>query len=100
LEPKTDKALVETINRNFDLKLRRRLMTESELLDILSLAVANLLQNDLQKLLSILYRLDVSETKFRQALLAEDSRQMACNIANLILAREKQKLEFRRRYSG
>jgi hypothetical protein len=100
LEDNLDKAVVETVNRNFELKLRRRIIPESEFLEILSLAIAHLLNNNTQKLLSVLYRLDVDENKFRQALLAEDSRQAAGNIARLVLAREKQKLEFRRKYSS
>ena len=82
------------------MKLRRKHLAEPELLELLSLFIGNLLQTDLQKLLSLLYRIDVNETQFRQALLAEDSRQIAENIAKLVLAREKQKLEFRRRYQS
>ena len=100
MEINLDKAVVEIVNRNFELKLRRRIISENEFLEILSLAIAHLLNNNTQKLLSVLYRLDVDEKLFRQALLADDSRQAAGNIARLVLAREKQKLEFRRKYSG
>ncbi|HSI90273.1 MAG TPA: hypothetical protein VK927_04110 [Adhaeribacter sp.] len=95
-----DKNLVEAVNRNFGLKLRRKLFPEAEFLEILTLAIANLLQHDLQKLLSLLYRLDVNETHFRQALLADDSRQIAHNIAKLVLAREKLRIEIRQRYQN
>ena len=95
-----DKTLLQTINLNFGLKLRRKLMPENELLELLTIAVATLLQTNTQKLFGILYRHDVSETKLRQALLADDSRQIAENVARLVIEREKQKLEIRRRYQS
>ena len=75
-------------------------MPEAELLEKLSFAVAHLLQTNTQKLFGILYRHDISEKLLRQALLADDSRQIAENIARLVLEREKQKLEFRRKYQS
>ncbi|MBK0402094.1 hypothetical protein I5M27_03805 [Adhaeribacter sp. BT258] len=95
-----DKTLLQTINQNFGLKLRRKLMPENELLEILTLAIATLLQTNTQKLFGILYRHDVSEKLLRQALLADDSRQIAENVARLVIEREKQKMEFRRRYQS
>lgn len=75
-------------------------MPEAELLEKLSFAVAHLLQTNTQKLFGILYRHDINENLLRQALLADDSRQIAENIAKLVLEREKQKLEFRRKYQS
>ena len=92
--------MLQTINLNFGLKLRRKLMPESEFLEILTLAIATLLQTNTQKLFGILYRHDVSEKLLRQALLADDSRQIAENVARLVIEREKQKMEFRRRYQS
>ena len=95
-----DKTLLQTINLNFGLKLRRKLMPENELLEILTIAVGTLLHTNTQKLFGILYRHDVSEKLLRQALLADDSRQIAENVARLVIEREKQKLEFRKRYQS
>ena len=100
LKENLDKTLLQNINLNFGLKLRRKLMPETELLELLTIAVATLLQTNTQKLFGILYRHDVSETKLRQALLADDSRQIAENVARLVIEREKQKLEIRRRYQS
>jgi len=100
LKENLDKQLLQTINQNFGLKLRRKLMPENELLELLTVAIGTLMQTNTQKLFGILYRHDVSETKLRQALLADDSRQIAENVARLVIEREKQKLEFRRRYQS
>jgi hypothetical protein len=100
LEENLDKSLVQALNQNFGLKMRKKLMPEAELLEKLSFAVAHLLQTNTQKLFGLLYRHDVSEKLLRQALLAEDSRQIAENIAKLVIEREKQKIEMRRKYSG
>ncbi len=75
-------------------------MPENELLELLTIAVATLLQTNTQKLFGLLYRQDVDETLLRQALLADDSRKIAENIARLVIDREKQKQEIRRRYQS
>ena len=95
-----DKLVLQTINQNFGLRLRRKLMQEDELLELLTVAIGTLLQTNTQKLFGLLYRHDVNEKLLRQALLADDSRQIAENVARLVIAREKQKIEFRKRYQS
>lgn len=54
-----------------------------------------LMDRDFQKLLQILYRIDVNEQKAKKALSATDP---ASSIAELIIQRELQKVESRKKY--
>lgn len=61
--------------------------------------VQHLLLTDFNRLLHILYRIDVEERKVKEAMLAEEPEIMAERLARLILKRELQKAEIRFRYS-
>lgn len=59
-----------------------------------------LLNNDIQKLLTAVYRIDVSEQKFKSAMENENINLISENIADLILEREFQKVKYRKKFSG
>lgn len=59
--------------------------------------VEELLAKDFEKLIHILYRIDVSEQKLKAAL-AETNDNPAAIIAKMILEREMQKVETRKKY--
>ena len=60
----------------------------------------DLIEHDFNKLLSILYRIDVSEAKVRTALADNPTQQSAGKIlATLLIEREVQKIEMREKYS-
>jgi len=59
-----------------------------------------LLNNDIQKLLTAVYRIDVPEDKFKSAMENDDINLISENIADLILEREFRKVEYRKKYSG
>ena len=61
--------------------------------------VQHLLQKDFNRLLHILYRIDVEERKVKEAMLAEEPEVISERISRLILKREIQKAEIRFRYS-
>ena len=62
--------------------------------------VQHLLQTDFNRLLHLLYRIDVEERKVKQALLAEEPEIIAERLSRLILKRELLKAEIRFRYSS
>lgn len=66
----------------------------------LSAKIKHLLSNNINQVLNILYRIDVSEAKVKQAfkLMAQD--EIADQLAILIIYRVKQKIEIRNKYSG
>ncbi|MDX2196326.1 MAG: hypothetical protein NW207_07905 [Cytophagales bacterium] len=58
-----------------------------------------LLHHDVPGLTQILYRIDVSENKINEAFALHEDLLIAERIYELILARLKQKIEFRQKYS-
>ncbi|MGI9526773.1 MAG: hypothetical protein ACR2MS_06670 [Weeksellaceae bacterium] len=59
-----------------------------------------LIQYDFNQLLHILYRVDVSEEKIKQALSENKNRRSSDVITQLLIDREKQKRAFRARFSN
>jgi hypothetical protein len=67
----------------------------AELQHKVALAVQHLLQTDLNRLLNILYRIDVDEQQVKQAMLLPSEPEVADRIAQLIIKRELQKAQTR-----
>lgn len=57
-----------------------------------------LLDHDMHRLLNAMYRLDVSESKFDEAMQAASKDEAASGIADLVLEREMQKVKTRLHY--
>lgn len=57
-----------------------------------------LLDNDFERLLGILYRIDVSEVKIRRLIEQNEGENAALIIADLIIERQAQKVASRKKY--
>ncbi len=57
-----------------------------------------LLLNDIQQLLNALYRVDVPEEKFNMVMAGSDLENLAADLADLVISRQLQKIESRKRY--
>jgi len=64
----------------------------SEIKSKLTSSINNLLDSDIEGLLSLLYRIDVSEQKVKTILATADQGEMAKKIAVLIIERQIQKI--------
>jgi len=84
-----DNILVELEARQSDL---------SGFLPLLSSQILNLLRTEPNSILNLLYRIDVSEAKAKEAFLLINDYQIADRLAELIIARQVQKIELRRKY--
>ncbi|MBW3545604.1 MAG: hypothetical protein KY428_08425 [Bacteroidetes bacterium] len=71
--------------------------TLEELHALLTKQVLYLLERDMERLLQAMYRIDVAEQKFKEALVSEDP---ASELARLILQREMMKVHTRRWYAS
>ncbi len=69
-----------------------------ELVEKLSMHINELIQNNFQQLVFILYKIDVSETKLKQLLLANPNENAGSLIAELIIERQQQKLSSRKNF--
>ncbi len=79
-----------------DNKLSKELIS-SALAELENL-VNHLIQTDFQKLVTILYRVDVNEEKLRSLLAEHQEEDAARIIARLIIERQFQKIESRKQY--
>ena len=71
----------------------------NELKEKLEKIVAYLLDNDFERLLNAMYRLDINEEKFKLALSGIGKNAISAEITDLIISREIQKLKTRMKYS-
>ena len=58
--------------------------------------IRNLVLNDFEKLINLLYRIDVDESKLRQVLSANENEDAAKTIAAMIIERQLQKIQWKR----
>ena len=66
----------------------------------LAIYINELIDKDFNKLVNLLYRIDISEKKLKIALQNEDKTiSSSKTIAKLIIERQLQKLEFRKKFS-
>ena len=90
-------TLLQDLNSRFELGLRD-VPTLEELEALLAERVNTMIQRNFGELVQMLYRVDVSETKLRTLLEENAGEDAATIIARLILERQWQKIETRRRY--
>lgn len=92
-------SLTEILNKDLGLAVSPKLS-----LDAIRAAVTNhvnhLINTDFEKLVSLLYRIDVSEPKMRALLQHKQGEDSAGHIADLIIERQLQKIESRKKFSS
>jgi hypothetical protein len=72
--------------------------TEQDLLHELAVGVNHLIQTDFNRLVTILYRIDISENTLRADLLQQGDTDAGLLIARLILERQLQKQQLRAQF--
>lgn len=87
-----EKIIVATnsLGENADEKIREQLIS----------LINELINNDLNTLLQLLYRIDVDENKIRQYLEYNTHTNSAFILADLIIERQLQKIKSRKQFSG
>lgn len=99
---KLDKNLIQQtsqlIARDLGLEIGDKPITEQELFDLVANEVAYMLENRLETLFSLLYRLDVSEKKTRDALSPAAEEPANICIARHIIDRQKQRIFTKQHY--
>jgi hypothetical protein len=90
-------ALIEDLNRSYSLELRA-VVTLDELEILLAGKINRMIQQDFGALVQLLYRIDVSESRLRGLLNENPGEDAGKVIAPLIIERQWQKIETRRKY--
>lgn len=91
--------LIQVINKQTGIELSAD-TSMPQLLEKLVIFINHLIQNDFQKLVSLLYKIDVDERKLKRILRENPGKDAADIIANLIIERELQKTETRKLFKG
>ena len=94
----TESNLVTSINESLQLSIPSQAGRE-DLVRLLTTHVNSLLDSDFEKLVSLLYRLDISEKKLRECLAVNAGQDAAPLIAQLIIERQEQKIKSRQQYT-
>jgi hypothetical protein len=68
--------------------------------DLLKRRIEELAEKDMEKLMWILYRIDVNEKKLHRVLNEAPPEDFSSIIADLIIERQMQKIESRKKFSG
>lgn len=90
-------ALIKLINEELAIELNEQ-SSYAALHAQLAAHLNDLIKHDFEKLISYLYRIDVSEQKLRSMLQQNPGEDAANMIAALIIERQQQKIETRRKY--
>ncbi len=93
-----NEELVKEINKNMAIALPDGISLD-ELQIQLGAYINQLIQNDFEKLISLLYRIDVSEPKLKQLLQQNPQEEAGKIIAALIIERQIQKIQTRRHFT-
>mgnify|MGYP006143639593 CR=1 FL=1 len=90
----------QLIQQYFGLAVDTAMQQYEEILSRLEKQVQYLLNDDFQTLLNALYRIDVNEERFREALELSKPNEVARNLGKLILDRIVLKAQTRLKYSS
>ena len=92
-------GIIAGINQSMELELKESISMD-ELKNLLSAYIHQLINDNFNKLVSILYRIDVSEIKLKQLLQENPAGDAGKIIAELIIDRQWQKIKSRKESRG
>ena len=90
----------DLIKKDFEIEPKNDVVSEEELIEMLSIKLKYLIDNRMEYLFQILYRLDVNESKVNAALSLIHDEPAHIVLAKLIIERQKKKAETRIKYSS
>ena len=89
--------LIPALRQSLDINLPDDISSES-LNEHLCYHINQLIQHDFQKLVSMLYRIDINEEKLKYLLKENADKDAASIIADLIIERQMQKIKYREQF--
>ena len=93
-----DPDLIPSINQSLEINLPGNI-SEDELKEKISSYINTLIENDFHRLVSLLYRVDVSEEKLKTMLIENQGTDAGKIIGELIIERQLQKIKTRRDFN-
>ncbi|MBP6024316.1 hypothetical protein [Ferruginibacter sp.] len=95
----TNPELIQTINTDLALALPEKISFD-KMQHELSDYINQLIKIDFEKLVAILYRIDVNEEKLKTFLIYNPNEDAGKVIADLVVERLQQKINLRKQFSG
>lgn len=92
-----DKKFISDLNDSLQLSLPAEILLD-ELKEKLANTINELLQNDFEKLVSILYRMDINEPKLKSLLKENPEADAGLIIADMMIERQEQKIKSRSQF--
>ena len=93
------KELIQIINKQIDTDFAEGILMQA-LQEKLIVFINDLIQNNFQRLVAILYKVDVDENKLKRILKEDAGTDAGEIIAGLIIEREIQKIETRKKFGS
>jgi hypothetical protein len=90
--------IITDINNEWGLTVPQAI-TEKDLAAVLAQRINELIKNDMGRLISVLYRIDVDEKKIREMLRENKGTDAGLIIAYLVIDRQKQKIKTRNMFN-
>ena len=90
-----DEQVLEEVSKELEVTVKNHSLTKQALVE----KINDLITTDFQKLVSILYRIDVSETKLKQLLNENSGTNAALIITDLMIKRQAEKIRSRQQFS-
>ena len=94
-----EKELIQIINKQIDTDFAEGILMQA-LQEKLIVFINDLIQNNFQRLVAILYKVDVDENKLKRILKEDAGTDAGEIIAGLIIEREIQKIETRKKFGS
>ena len=97
----TRKQLVQLLSADFSMDEDHFLILQDgnrELREKVKSVIDHFLQSDFEKLLHIMYRLDIDESLFKAVISGTYGNDVSGKLADIVLERELKKMETRKRY--
>jgi hypothetical protein len=91
--------IIQVINTDLAIALPEQI-DAGELLNQLAAYISHLINTDFEKLVALLYRIDVHEEKLKHFLIDHPNEDAGKIIAALIIERTQQKINFRKQFAG
>lgn len=88
----------DLVIRDFELDAKEEDLSEEELFDLLADQIAYMLEFRLEFLLSLMYRLDIAESKVNYALSPHSKDPANVALAHLVFERQKQRAFTKKHY--
>lgn len=94
-----EKELVQTLQNELGLQLNESI-TEEKIKTLIAAKINDLIRYDFPQLTQLLYRIDINEQRLKKLLNEAGEKDAAEIIAELIMERQMQKFESRKRFKA